>query len=110
MDGGVTCRRRPVESGGEYGGWGRGGGGDGAGGWVHDALLSGRRHVIVDQDMLALHVRPDAKTAISARLELGVIARLEKCGPEWCRLSAGGYRGWAPKNAMWGVDPEELHD
>jgi SH3-like domain-containing protein len=47
---------------------------------------------------------------VTARLELGVIARLGDCGPDWCQLSAGGYRGWAPKSALWGVKPDELRD
>lgn len=103
-------RNMPVEITAEYGHWRRVRDRDGAGGWVHYSLLSGVRHVIVDHDMLALHVRPDPKTAISARVELGVIARLEKCTPDWCRLNAGGYRGWAPKDKLWGVKPDELKD
>jgi SH3-like domain-containing protein len=66
--------------------------------------------VLVERDMLALHRRPDPETPVTARLELGVIARLGDCGPDWCQLSAGGYRGWAPKSALWGVKPDELRD
>jgi len=31
--------------------------------------------VLVEQDMLQLHVNPDPKAAVVARLELGVVAR-----------------------------------
>ncbi|CUH63598.1 Bacterial SH3 domain protein [Thalassovita gelatinovora] len=103
-------RDMPVEITAEYGHWRRVRDRDGAGGWVHYSLLSGVRHVIIDQDMLALHVRPDADTAITARLELGVIAKLEDCTKEWCKLRAGGYRGWAPKDALWGVKSVEIRD
>ncbi|MYM54267.1 SH3 domain-containing protein [Thalassovita mangrovi] len=103
-------RNMPVEITAEYGHWRRIRDRDGAGGWIHYSLLSGVRHVIVDKDMLAMHVRPEADTAITARLELGVIAKLENCTPDWCRLRAGGYRGWVPKDTLWGVKPDEIRD
>jgi SH3-like domain-containing protein len=43
-------------------------------------------------------------------LESGVIARLGECDPDWCRISAGGFRGWVPKVALWGVTEDELRD
>ena len=103
-------RDMPLEITGEYGHWRRVRDRDGAGGWVHYSLLSGTRTVIVQQDMLDLHMRPDAKTPVNARLETGVVARLGECGPEWCRLSSGGFKGWAPKSALWGVKPDELRE
>jgi SH3-like domain-containing protein len=60
--------------------------------------------------MLSLFQRPDPNSPPAARLELGVIARLGKCDKNWCRLTAGGYRGWAPKSALWGVKPDEIRD
>lgn len=103
-------RNMPVEVTAEFGHWRRVRDRDGAGGWIHYALLSGARHVIVEKDLLALNIRPDPKSAVTARLERGVIARMEKCTLDWCRLNAGGYRGWAPKEALWGVTPEEIKD
>lgn len=103
-------RNMPVEVTAEFGHWRRVRDRDGAGGWIHYALLSGARHVIVDKDLLALNIRPDPKSAVTARLERGVIARMEKCTLDWCRLNAGGYRGWAPKEALWGVTPGEIKD
>ncbi|MBA83873.1 SH3 domain-containing protein [Thalassobius sp. S69A] len=100
----------PVEVTGEYEHWRRVRDRDGAGGWVHYSLLSGARTVIVDQDLLDLFARPDETAPIKARLEMGVIARLEDCGPDWCRLSTGGYRGWAHKTKLWGVAPDEIRD
>lgn len=103
-------RDMPLEITAEYGHWRRVRDREGAGGWVHYALLSGSRTVIVVEDMLALYVRPDARTTVSAKLERGVIARLGDCGPEWCRLTSGGYKGWARKAALWGVRPDEIRD
>jgi SH3-like domain-containing protein len=100
----------PVEVTAEYGHWRRVRDRDGAGGWVHYSLLSGVRHVIVEKDMLKLHLSPDPATPIDAELEQGVIARLGSCNPDWCQLTAGGYSGWAPKSALWGVNADEIRD
>lgn len=94
----------------EYGHWRRVVDREGLGGWVHYSLLSGTRTVIVDVDMQPLFARPDAGSAQNALLEAGVIARLEACEPDWCRIAAGGFRGWAPKSALWGVGPDEILD
>ena len=100
----------PLEITAEHGHWRRVRDRDGAGGWVHYSLLSGTRTVIVDQDMLPLLSRPDPAAPANAKLELGVVARLDDCNTDWCRLSVGGYRGWAPKSALWGVKADELRD
>ncbi|MFA5580369.1 MAG: SH3 domain-containing protein [Paracoccaceae bacterium] len=100
----------PLEITAEYGHWRRVRDRDGMGGWVHYALLSGVRTVIVEQDMTALHMRADAATPVVAQLQAGVIARLGECIPDWCRLTAEGHRGWAPKTALWGVAADEIRE
>ncbi len=70
------------------------------------SLLSGVRTVIIEEHMLDLHMRPEADAPVVAELESGVIARLGKCGPDWCQLRSGGYRVWAPKDHLWGVRPD----
>ncbi len=101
-------RAMPLRITAEFGHWRRVEDRDGAGGWVHYTLLSGVRTVIVERDLLDIHARPDPGAMVVARLEAGVIARLSKCGVEWCALSAGGYDGWAEKSALWGVDAQEV--
>lgn len=103
-------RNMPLQVIAEYGHWRRVIDRDGQGGWVHYTMLSGARSVIVEQDFLTLRSRPRSDSRETAQLELGVIARLGECDPTWCRLSAGGYRGWAPKDVLWGVDPDEVRD
>ena len=100
----------PLEITAEHGHWRRVRDRDGAGGWVHYSLLSGVRTAIVEKDMIDLLSRPDPAAMVIARLELGVIARIEECTPDWCRLSAGGYRGWTLKSDIWGVRPGEILD
>lgn len=94
----------------EHGHWRRVEDRDGQGGWVHYSLLSGVRTVIVEEDMLNIRSRPEETAPVNAALESGVIARLGKCGPDWCQLKSGGFRGWAPKAHLWGVTAEELRD
>lgn len=83
---------------------------DGQGGWMHHALLSGVRTALVITDMTPLHARPAQDAPVLAYLEATVVARLLECQPAWCRLQAGGSRGWAAKAALWGVDADEVFD
>jgi SH3-like domain-containing protein len=81
---------------------------EGAGGWVHYALLSGTRSVLVTEDMAELRARPDDAAEPVLQAEYGVVARLLECSAEWCRLSADGTRGWVRKRSLWGVEPGEI--
>ncbi len=94
----------------EFGHWRRVEDQDGAGGWVHYALLSGVRTAIVQQDMLELMSRPDQNSTVIARAESGAIVRLHECNKDWCRISGGGEKGWVLKTSLWGVDPDEIRD
>ncbi|MCT4556921.1 MAG: SH3 domain-containing protein [Pelagimonas sp.] len=105
-----TRRDMPLEITAEHGHWRRVRDRDGAGGWVHYSLLSGVRTVIIEHDMLRLYTDPNPDSPLTARLELGVIARLGACDSEWCKVTAGGYKGWAPKAALWGVRPDEIRE
>jgi len=107
----VLIRRgMPLQVIAEYDQWRRVVDHDGVAGWVHSALLSGSRTALVDAEQVTLYGRPDPDTTEIAVLERGVVARLDRCTPNWCRLSAGGYRGWAPKGGYWGVGPDEVLD
>lgn len=103
-------RNMPLQITAEHGHWRRVQDRDGAGGWVHYALLSGARTALVEADMLTLHARPDPTTQVVAQLSLGVVAELRQCQLDWCELSAGGYKGWARKGSYWGVQPEEVFE
>ena len=105
-----TRRNMPLEVTGEYGHWRRVRDRDGQGGWVHYRMLSGARTVVIEDPQTALRTRPEPDALENALLEPGVVARLGDCNPEWCELIAGGYRGWAPKTALWGVADAEIRD
>lgn len=103
-------RNMPLQVTAEYGHWRRVSDREGFGGWVHYALLSGTRTVIIDVDGLPLLNRPAADATENAVLQTGVIARIEQCTDDWCQLSADGHKGWAPKGGYWGVGPDEVLD
>jgi SH3-like domain-containing protein len=83
---------------------------DGVGGWIHYSLLSGTRTAIVDEEGLALRSRPEEDAPETALVEAGVVASLESCADGWCRIGAGGYAGWVPSHALWGVAEGEVLD
>lgn len=93
----------------EFGHWRRVQDRDGAGGWMHYALLSGARTVQTEEEV-ALRRAPEADAPMVALLEPGVIARLGECGPAWCALRVERYRGWALKSGLWGVGADEIRD
>lgn len=81
---------------------------EGAEGWVHKSLLSGRRSVIVQgEGTLEVKRRPKDDARLMAYLEPGAIATVDACEGDWCAVSAQGYKGWAQRKFLWGVYPEE---
>jgi SH3-like domain-containing protein len=103
-------RDMPLKVTGEFGNWRRVEDNEGQGGWVHYTLISGVRTVLFEPDRTALRSRADPQGDEVAEAQSGVIGRLGECLPDWCRVTAGGERGWVEKKALWGVDPEELRD
>jgi SH3-like domain-containing protein len=94
----------------EYGHWRRVQDKDGQGGWMHYALLSGVRTVIVTVPNMALRIKPNVAAATGAYAEEGAIANLNECSLDWCFISADGASGWALKTDLWGVWADEIRD
>jgi SH3-like domain-containing protein len=84
---------------------------DGGEGWVHHAMLSGARHVIVQgKDGVDLKSLPEATGTPVVHLEKGVIATLNTCKQGWCEATLSGFTGWAPRAALWGIYAGEQID
>ncbi len=102
-------RRRglPVQIVAEFDAWRKVQDPQGTVGWVHRAMLAGRRTavVIADGTMLLRNPAPDAPAV--ARAEVGVMAEILSCEGAWCRIEARGLRGWIPRAALWGTFPGE---
>jgi len=103
-------RNMPLKITAEFDNWRRVEDNEGQGGWVHYTLISGVRTVLFEPDRTPLRGRPDPQADEVAEAESGAIGRLGECVPDWCRVTAGGERGWVEKKSLWGVDPEELRD
>ena len=81
---------------------------EGQEGWVHSALLSSRRTVIVTGDKRILYRRADQASPPVVRLRPGIIATVEDCVEGWCRVEVRNYRGWLKRGDFWGVYPDEM--
>jgi len=80
---------------------------EGTEGWVHEKMVTNRREVIVTGGIRALRRSPDAGAAAVARAEPGVMAKLDECRGEWCRIESGDTTGWVLRSEIWGVYPNE---
>ena len=79
---------------------------DGAEGWVHRSLLSGKRSAVVrGKEISVLFRDADSSTVPVARIEPGVVAEIMKCADGWCRVEVAGIRGWIERSRLWGVYP-----
>jgi len=90
---------------------------EGQEGWIFHSLLSGKRTAIVtpwergNQDLsIVLFDAPDSASPITARLEPGVIARINSCERKWCELSIDDLEGYVEQSKLWGVYPDETLD
>lgn len=103
-------RQMPVEIVQEFENWRRVRDREGTEGWVHQSMLTGRRTAVVLGDsgtLVELKRRAEAAAPGLARVEAGVIANLIECQGDWCRVEAGGFRGWLERTHIWGVYAQE---
>jgi SH3-like domain-containing protein len=103
----LTRKGMPVEILREFEHWRKIRDWQGTEGWVHQRMVSGKREVIVTGAVRALRQRPDAGSAIVARAEPGVLAKLIECRAKWCRIEASDITGWVRRDEVWGVLPDE---
>ncbi len=103
----LTRRDMPVEIIAEFEHWRRIRDWQGAEGWVQERMIAGKREIIVKSAVRALHRAPDPGSAIIARVEPGVVARLLECQGVWCRIEAGDTTGWVQRSDVFGVYPNE---
>ena len=100
----------PLEIYAEYENWRRVRDFEGLGGWVHYTLLSGIRYVLIKNELLEMRLLPSIDAQVIAKVPQHNIATLDKCNKNWCRIIDDGYKGWVPKNGIWGVYENELKD
>lgn len=100
-------RNMPMQVIAEYDTWRKVRDWEGTEGWVHRAMLSGRRGVIVIAEETTLREGPNLASPAVARLMSGVVGLITECNGAWCRLETHGVDGWAPRDAVWGLFRDE---
>lgn len=101
----------PIEVIQEFDTWRRVRDSDGSVGWIFHSLLSSQRTAVVapwsDGAPLPLRADATADAVITAYLEPGVMASIERCRTGWCRLFGARFDGWIAQDQLWGVYPDE---
>ncbi len=98
-------RSLPVEVIGEFDTWRHIRDQDGAEGWVHQTMLSGKRTAVVRGSTQALRRNAEDASEATATIDAGVIVNVLRCpaGLAYCRVEANGAQGWVKREALWGV-------
>jgi SH3-like domain-containing protein len=105
----------PVEVIQEYDNWRRIRDADGVEGWVFHSLLSGDRSAIAAPWMktkgkdvfVNMRIDPRDSGAVVARLQPGVVIKIDECNGDWCHAEASGAEGWVNQGEIWGAYPGE---
>ncbi|MBX9458211.1 MAG: SH3 domain-containing protein [Rhizobium sp.] len=105
----------PVEITQEYENWRRIRDAEGAEGWVFHSLLSGERAAIAAPWMrekgpdIFVNMRTDARDSghVIAKLQPGVVVKLDQCNGQWCHAEAKDVEGWVSQAEIWGAYPGE---
>jgi SH3-like domain-containing protein len=102
-------RRRglPVEIVDEFDTWRRIRDWQGTEGWVHQSMVQGQRGLLVTGKRQTLRRRPEPEAPAVALLDAGVVGVLERCQAAWCEVTAGGFSGWLPREAFYGLYVDE---
>lgn len=97
----------PVEIVAEFENWRKIRDWQGASGWVHQSLLTGKRSFIIASKATSLHKTPASSAEVVARLEPEVMGEIRSCAGDWCRVKVSGVSGWIERTGMWGVYKSE---
>jgi SH3-like domain-containing protein len=83
---------------------------DGTIGWVSGVMLSAGRRTIVVTSKKPTPLRDGAGEGahVIATAQTGVVAKLEACKVDACKVSADGTEGWIDKKNIWGVGVGEV--
>jgi SH3-like domain-containing protein len=79
----------------------------GAGGWVHQSLLTGKRGFVVASKEADVFRTPSPSAEVVAKLEPEVTGEIRSCQGDWCRVTAQGISGWVTRTEIWGVYKSE---
>ena len=85
---------------------------EGAEGWVQKTLLSGKRTALVapweKTGRTPMREKSETGARVLAEIEPNVLLEVAECTGRWCRVSAGGVKGWIEQGRIWGAYPNEV--
>src|SRR3954469_17613491 len=84
----------PVEIVAEYENWRKIRDWQGASGWVHQSLLTGKRSFIIASKVASLYKTPASSAEVVAKLEPEVMGEIRSCAGDWCRVKVSSMSGW----------------
>ncbi len=101
-------RNIPLKVVAEHGHWRRVEDNEGKGGWIHYALLSRTRTVLVVAPEIEMFTKPAGLSRLEAKLQAGVVGTLVGCLAQLCEIETSDaegktYQGWVPRSALWGL-------
>jgi SH3-like domain-containing protein len=101
----------PVEITAEFENWRKIRDSEGQEGWILQSMLSGKRLALVatrtGETTLALRYEAANLAPLVAKLQPGVLGVVDRCDGQWCKITAGGYKGYVQQEMLWGVYPGE---
>ena len=101
-------KRLPVAITAEFESWRKIRDSEGAEGWVHRAMLSAKRSIVVIGETRTLRRRASDTSPAVAQLAAGMVAQIDSCNGNWCEVSVGTYSGWLKQTGLWGLRTKEI--
>ncbi len=81
---------------------------EGSTGWIHRALLSGRRTAMMIGGTKSLFRSKDTNSQLAITAEESVVGHIIECADDWCQLEIEGTKGWIERHHLWGVYSREV--
>lgn len=101
-------KRLPVAITAEFESWRKIRDSEGAEGWVHRAMLSATRSIVVVDKAKTLRRRASDTAPAVAQLAPGMVAKIDSCDGLWCEVEVGAYSGWLRQSGLWGLRAKEV--
>lgn len=70
--------------------------------WIKGNQLNARQTALT-QGAVVLRAGRAPDSASVANVAAGVLVELQACEENLCQVTVGGYRGWAPREQLWGA-------
>lgn len=98
----------PVEIIKEYDAWRKIRDHEGAEGWVHKIMLSGKRTVMVTKGEPLEAWDDEDHEQLAARIDENVIGLIDVCTQADCLVRFSSIKAWVQKKRLWGIYPSEI--